>query len=502
MARKRVTQVVKSVVLDASFTADPIPEREVVAARAGRVERRRKHEGAPAPRLPFDNAPGLRVEGNFSRSRLAVGQHQHFAIDLGPAQPHDLAPAAAGLSDMQTGRLLIRAGRLEHARAFLLKAKPTGEEERIERLFLLGRIEMRLGMPKEAAGRFEDILEIRPSLTRVRLELARAYYLIGQHDKARRQFSALLGDKLPSSVEAVVENFLKRIDARKRWSVSISGAIMPESNPAKRTNREEVRIGGVPFRLNEDARASSGVGGLIAAGVSFSPDIGTGLRGVMGASGAAKLYRRSDWNDITVNGDTGLTRLFDHGSVSAGLRLGQRWLGGDPHHRSLGPWFRARLRISDGARLDLSASAGWREHDELSGRNGWRIVVSPGLRYALDDRTLIEAEPVFEVVRAEVERHGYKVVGLGATISRAFESGLAVSASAATEIRRHGARDPLFGKRRKDGKLRLAARFRHRALRYRGIVPYIGYSFERNRSNIPIYAYTNHGAVVGVSRRF
>ena len=60
---------------------------------------------------------------------------------------------------------------------------------------------MRLGMPKEAAGRFEDILEIHLSLTRVRLELARAYYLIGQHDKARRQFSASLGDKLPSSVE-------------------------------------------------------------------------------------------------------------------------------------------------------------------------------------------------------------------------------------------------------------------------------------------------------------
>ena len=96
VARKRVTQIVQATVFDVGFPPDPVPEREVVAARAGRVERRRKHEGAPAPRLPFDNAPGLRVEGNFSRSRLAVGQHQHFAIDLGPAQPHDLAPAAAG----------------------------------------------------------------------------------------------------------------------------------------------------------------------------------------------------------------------------------------------------------------------------------------------------------------------------------------------------------------------------------------------------------------------
>ena len=177
---------------------------------------------------------------------------------------------------------------------------------------------------------------------------------------------------------------------------------------------------------------------LIAAGVSFSPEIGTGLRGVLGASGAAKLYRQSDWNDITVSGDAGLTRLFDRGSISGGLRLGRRWLGGDPHDRSLGSWFRARQRISDGARLDLSASAGWREHDQLSGRDGWRIVVRPGLRYSLDDRSLIEAEPVFEAVKAEIEHHSNKLVGLGATISRALQGGLAVSVSAATEIRRMG----------------------------------------------------------------
>ena len=187
------------------------------------------------------------------------------------------------LTDMQAGRLLIRAGRLEHARAFLLKARPAGEEERIERLFLLGRIEMRLGKTREAAARFEKILELRPGLTRVRLELAQAYMVLGQHDRARRQFSESLGEKLPSSVETAVENFLARIDARRRWSVSLTGAILPESNPARRSDLEEVRIGGVPFRLNEGSRASSGIGRLVAAGVSFSPVIGTGLRGVLAA---------------------------------------------------------------------------------------------------------------------------------------------------------------------------------------------------------------------------
>lgn len=223
---------------------------------------------------------------------------------------------------------------------------------------------------------------------------------------------------------------------------------------------------------------------------------------MLGTSTAAKFYERSGWNDVTVSGEAGLTRLFGLGSVSGGLRLGRRWLGGDPHNRSLGPWTRARVRLSDAIRLDLTAGASRRQHDELPGRDGWRIVASPSLRYAIDGQTLIEVEPVFEAVTAKVERHGSKLVGLGATLSRTFGSGLAVSVSPATEFRRHEAIDPLFRKRRRDGKLRLTARVRHLALRHQGFTPYIGYSFERNRSNIAIYSYTNHGAVLGVSRQF
>ena len=151
--------------------------------------------------------------------------------------------------------LLIRVGRLEHARAFLEQARPFNVEARIERLFLLGRIEMRLGMPRRAAERFEAILALRPSLTRVRLELARAHYLSGRDEEAGRQFSLSLADDLPPSAEAAVEDFLRRIDARKRWSASLSASLLPET---KRTDREDILIGDVPFRLDEEARSSSG----------------------------------------------------------------------------------------------------------------------------------------------------------------------------------------------------------------------------------------------------
>ena len=400
---------------------------------------------------------------------------------------------------MQAGRLLIRAGRLELARAFLEQARPSNEEGSIERLFLLGRIEMRLGRPGRAAERFEAILALRPELTRVRLELAQAYFLTGDDDKARHHFNASLADELPSSVEAAVESFLRGIDARKRWSVSLSVSMLPET---RRSDREEVLIGGVPFRLSEDARASSGVGVLLSTGASYSPTITDDIRGVLAASVAAKLYERSDWNDVSTSGDIGLTRLSDNGSVSGGLRLGRRWTGGDRYQRNLGPWAQARLRLSNSTHLSLALSAGYRTHDERPDRDGWRVAVHPSLRHALDSRTSIRAEPIFEIIEAQAKYHGSRLIGLGTTFSRSFDGGLSVSLTPGVHVRRYAADDPLFGTRQVDRNFRLGVRMLHRSLRYGGFAPYIGYSLEWNRSNISIRDYRNHGVIAGVSRAF
>ena len=400
---------------------------------------------------------------------------------------------------MQAGRILIRAGRLEHARAFLEEARPASEGERVERLFLLGKLEMRLGMPGRAAERFEEILSLKPGLTRVRLELASAYYLLGRDDKAHHHFNSSLADPLPSSVETAVEGFLHRIDARKRWSVSVSASLLPET---KRPDRETVLIGGVPFRLSEDARSSSGMGEFFSAGASYSPKLTETLRGVLGASTAAKLYRGSRWDDITASGDAGISRLLAAGSVSGGVRLGRRWIGGEADQRSVGPWGRARWRITNATRLEVDLSAGYRRHDSRRERDGWRLVARPRIVHALDGRTSIEAESLFELVEAKEAHHASHMIGLGLSATRAFEGGLSITVDASANVLRHDAPDPLFGTRRVDRNARVGARVLHRSLRHRGFAPYIGYSFERNRSNIPIHEFRIQGVLLGVSRRF
>ena len=347
--------------------------------------------------------------------------------------------------------------------------------------------------------RFEEILALRPGLTRVRLELASAYYLLGRDDKARYHFSSSLADPLPSSVETAVEGFLRRIDARKRWSVSVAASLLPET---KRPDRETVQLGGVPFRLSEDARSSSGTGAFVSAGASYSPKLTETLRGVLGASAAAKLYRGSQWDDVTASGDAGLSRLLVAGSVSGGVRLGRRWIAGEADQRSIGPWARVRWRITNSTRLEADLSAGYRQHDSRTERDGWRLVARPRVVHALDGRTSIAAEPLFELIEAKEDRHASRMIGLGISATRAFEGGLSITVDASANVLRHVGPDPLFGTRRVDRNARVGVRALHGSLRYRGFAPYVGYSLERNRSNIPIHEYRIRGVLLGISRRF
>ena len=102
------------------------------------------------------------------------------------------------LSDVRAGRLLIRDGQLDRARALLEQARPSSEKDQIERLRLLGEVELRLGMPGRAAERFEAILALRPRLARIRLELLRAYRLSRSGpapDDAPKRCETTSGDK-------------------------------------------------------------------------------------------------------------------------------------------------------------------------------------------------------------------------------------------------------------------------------------------------------------------
>ena len=406
------------------------------------------------------------------------------------------------ITNLQASRLLIKAGRLQDAHVFLEQTRPKNEKEWTERLFLLGRIEMRLGMPRRAVKRFEAILERRPKLTRVRLELAAAYYAAGLDDKAKLHFKSSLTENLPFSVEAAVAEFLRRIDARKPWSAFFSFSLLPESNPSRRADLKVVSVGGLPFELDQDSRPSSGVGGLFSAGVSHSPYISANLRGLISVSGAAKIYKRSEWNDVTIVADLGLSQLFEWGSVSEGLRFGWQWIGGERFRQSLGIWTQNRWRMSKSVEFEMPISVEYRKYDNQTYRDGSQISIGSRFNFAINDRTLIGVEPQVELIGAKRSHHRKHVVGIGLGFKKTLESGFSISLNPSFHRKRHAAKDPLFDVKRLDKQFNFSAGFSHRSFQYKGFAPSISYVYERNQSNIPVNQYRNQGVNVNISRVF
>ena len=122
------------------------------------------------------------------------------------------------------------------------EAPPAPErDERTDLLFHLGMTALgvaertdsddeRQDMYDKAIDAFRAILVNRPELVRVRLELARTFFLNGQDGLARRHFELVLASGPPAPVAANIQRFLAVMRARKRLSGYFGAAIAPDSN--------------------------------------------------------------------------------------------------------------------------------------------------------------------------------------------------------------------------------------------------------------------------------
>ena len=132
-------------------------------------------------------------------------------------------------------------------------------------------------------------------------------------------------------------------------------------------------------------------------------------------------------NDTSVSADIGISRLFDAGSVSGGLRMGRRWSAGERFHSSLGPWAQVRRRYSGSTEIDMALSSMYRTHDGRS-RPGWmarRREPSSAAHPEQSDLDGGRADLRMGRGRGGTTR-GSRLIGIGATLSRAFDGGLSV----------------------------------------------------------------------------
>src|SRR5438067_813495 len=139
------------------------------------------------------------------------------------ASAQERAPTTITLSNIQAAQLLIANNRLDDAKRLLeqmLAAKP----DDIETLFLLATIAVEQKDYDGAISFYRRVLVREPGAERVRLDLARAFFLKGDYDNADRQFRFARAGTIDDAVKANVDRFLSAINRLREWTLNFSFA--------------------------------------------------------------------------------------------------------------------------------------------------------------------------------------------------------------------------------------------------------------------------------------
>ncbi len=357
-----------------------------------------------------------------------------------PALAAKNAPPPSPAAGMGEARTLIRDRKFEEALS-VLRQLARGRTVHASVGFLLGlaavEVSQQPGIPDarrealldEAIGVFHAMLISRPELIRVRLELARAFFLKGEDRLARRHFEQVLAGKPPSGVALNVNRFLNRIRARKRWSLRLGMALAPDTNIGAGSDERIIYIQGLPFRRNQEELTTSGIGVSAWLGGEYQyplgdPGTGSGAsswRLRAGGDISRREYRESRFDQMTVAGHVGPRWLIGRTS-EASLLLSARhhWTGSgleEPSHHDIGLRVEGMHRLNPRTTLNARVSRHERRYDKETHRDGPTTDVSVGVGWVASPTLRIDAGLGWGRERPELERerNTSRRVQLGAT---------------------------------------------------------------------------------------
>ena len=337
-------------------------------------------------------------------------------------------------------RALIKSGQFGEALLTLRPLAPA-HPDRTDVLFLVGLAALsaaqlpktleseRTGLFDEAIAALRAILIDWPKLVRVRLELARAFYLKGQDDLSREHFERVLAGSPPPAMAANIQRFLGIIRARRRWSGYFGATLAPDSNITAASDAEVIYIRGLPFRRDSDAGARSGLGVVLWGGGEYQYPLARQLRLRTGADLARREYAGRDFDQISLSVHVGPRWLV--GRVTETSLLGsarRRWTAGKPHSRERGGRLEMMHRFS--RRLAGNVRASWhrRDYDQDRHLDGSHTVLSLGLLWQATPTMQADATVGYarERTRSKVWRNSSQWVRLGASFAlpRGFTAGV------------------------------------------------------------------------------
>ena len=425
----------------------------------------------------------------------------------------------AHLSDdpqVNHARSLIEDGQFSEALLILRPLAPDHPDQ-TDVLFLVGLAalgaaqlsgadnQQRDDLLDEAVAALHAILIDRPSLVRVRLELARAFFLKGDDDLSREHFERVLAGKPPLAMVANIRLFLNAIAARRRWSGYFGATLAPDSNINASSDAQTINIHGLSFRRDANAAARSGLGVVLRGGGEYQHPLSEQLRLRIGADVARREYGGSNFDQTFLSAHVGPRWLNSATEINLLGSIRRRWAAGSAQSREFGGRFEMQHRLF--RRLLGNTRASWhrRDYDRDNHLDGSQAALSLGLVWQATSTMQADVRAGYssDWTREPVWRNSSRWLRLG--ISNALPRGFTIGASAEltwTGYQGNWAPFVVGGGGREDATRILRGSVFNRALTMFGFSPELALVHEARDSNAQLYDYRRYRAELQFVRQF
>ena len=299
---------------------------------------------------------------------------------------------AADADVVNEAEAMVRAGRYAEAFRLLepLEDKLAGD---VRYDYLLARAALESGNPSRASFIYERILAVEPNYTGVRLEMGRAYYMMGDYARAKLEFETVLRfPNLPPDLRQQAAIYAKAVEDQLAGKRLVGFGYIEygygyDSNPQSVTSVSPITTaGGDPLFIGterSDHFHSLSLGGELSYSVTERISI------YAGGDARLRAHRQIDTADYgTLDGRFGLGYASGASQTRVGVSLGKYALDYLPTRDNAGLTAEFRTLVNPANQLTVNAQVTRYEfrplllqendYDLFQSSVGWLGVINEG----------------------------------------------------------------------------------------------------------------------------